>query len=62
MKVMLECPKFSPEQKQEVKNLFHRYWPIETDPSIPEAEKQKAMMEWWIKDLEIFSSPSLNLT
>ena len=62
MKVMLECPKFSADQKQEVKNLFLKYWPIETDQTVPMDVKQKAMMDWWIGDLEIFSHPSLNLT
>ena len=62
MKVMLECSKFSPQQKLDVKNLFLKYWPIETDPTVPEDIKAKAMMDWWVSDLEIFTDHSLNLT
>lgn len=39
MKVMLECPKFIPEQKLETKRAFHKYYPIECDPNVPFLEK-----------------------
>ena len=61
MKVMLECPKLTSEQKEKVKSDFLKYFPIETDPSIPSSEKQQAMMDWWVANLEIFSTLSLNL-
>lgn len=35
MKVMLECDKFSTEQKKEVRDLFVKYRPIEIDRTIP---------------------------
>lgn len=62
MKVMLECSKFTPQQKQEVKDLFTRYRPIEMDPTLPMSVKSKHMMDWWVGDFEIFAAKSLSLT
>ena len=62
MKVMLECDKFSQEQKNQARALFLKYWPIEQDHTIHMDVKREKMLEWWVANLEDFTSKSLNLT
>lgn len=62
MKVMLQCDRFTEEQKKEVKADFLKYWPIEQDHTIPMDVKSSKMLEWWTNNLKLFSSPSLRLT
>lgn len=47
---------FSKEYIDEAHALFEKYHPIETDPSIPFAEKKAAMDEWWKVSHELMLS------
>jgi hypothetical protein len=53
MKVMLECNKHSPENKQQMKNLFDKYSPIERNRTIDHQTRCNHMLDWWTGDLEI---------
>jgi 5'-nucleotidase len=33
-------------------NFFKYYYPIEQDPNLPKQEKEKIMIEWWVKTFE----------
>tara|TARA_B110000285_G_C14989635_1_gene545623 strand:+ start:267 stop:1034 length:768 start_codon:yes stop_codon:yes gene_type:complete len=62
MKVMLECDRFTADQKKQVRDDFLKYWPVEQDPTIPLHLKSEKMLEWWVSNLKLFSSTDFNLT
>jgi len=47
--VVESCTGLSAEYRSETKKLFDHYFPIETDPTIPRAEKIPIMEEWYGK-------------
>lgn len=42
-----KSPDMPSEYREQVKILFHKYYPIELDLSLHPAEKSKLMVEWW---------------
>eukprot|EP00639_Heterosigma_akashiwo_P005900 CAMPEP_0194563678 /NCGR_PEP_ID=MMETSP0292-20121207/3639_1 /TAXON_ID=39354 /ORGANISM="Heterosigma akashiwo, Strain CCMP2393" /LENGTH=306 /DNA_ID=CAMNT_0039412659 /DNA_START=120 /DNA_END=1036 /DNA_ORIENTATION=- len=48
--VLAECDMLSEEYHRTARALFDRYYPVETNPSMSQAEKVPAMVEWWEAD------------
>lgn len=59
IKVMLECDRITQEGIDETRQLFKKYRPIEIDPNLSLAEKQRHMADWWTENLKLFSSLQL---
>eukprot|EP00906_Rhabdomonas_costata_P025812 RCo036866 len=58
--MLYESNVFSSSLKDSCLTLFHKYYPIETDPHRPEEEKLPLMLEWWnaIHDLILAEKPT----
>ena len=48
------------EYLTQTNKLFVKYYAIEQDPKIPFKEKEKAMVEWWRKEFELYNTYKLN--
>lgn len=60
MQMILHSSKVTPEIAKGTRELFLKYYPIETHPNLSLQEKAEHMQVWWSSNMNTFSK--LNLT
>jgi 5'-nucleotidase len=60
MKVLLGSQKYRPEHREETRDLYLKYRPVELDQSLSLEQKEQHMKDWWTANMKTFSSVPLH--